>query len=292
MSEKAKGKQQAVDEATTLSPIGTTFIADLDDDLLKPPVLPTFLDHIEVDTIESSTSSAWLKISINYPSAQYTVGRVLKHIISALQQPLLRGKIQACKGLGSIEETMTNFYLSIDDPRERKDLMEAIAKAKLSPFRQLTAESSPIPLETSTSLPIIGLVDLLETLISENHETSATHDAACAPRSSLPLPSEENPRGSLLSRMAIIQEDEETYSPSPQERRRSIIRIRQKAYGRWVKALRRIEQLSLEERAAKREIIVNEFRAKRGQWADIISRLGGSFQETWGGVPDVLQPFV
>jgi hypothetical protein len=92
--------------------------------------------------------------------------------------------------------------------------------------------------------------------------------------------------------MAIIQEDEETYSPSPQERRRSIIRIRQKAYGRWVKALRRIEQLSLEERAAKREIVVNEFRAKRGQWADIISRLGGSFQETWGGVPDVLQPFV
>jgi hypothetical protein len=292
MSEKAKGKQRAVDETATLPSIRTTFIAGLDDELLKPPVLPTFLDHIEVDTIESSTSSTWLKISINYPSAQYTVGRVLKYIIPALQQPLLRGKIQACKGLGSIEETMTDFYLSIDDPSERKDLTEAIAKAKLSPFRQLTAESSPIPPETSTSLPIIGLVDLLETSMSESRETSVAHDAACTPRSSLPLPSEENPRGSLLSRMAIIQEDDEIYSPSPQERRRSIIRIRQKAYGRWVKALRRIEQLSLGERAAKRETIVREFRTKRDQWAEVISRLGGSFQETWGGVPDVLQPFV
>ena len=49
-----------------------------DDDLLEPPIRPTFLDHIEVDTVGSSSLSTWLKISINYPSVQYTVGRVLK----------------------------------------------------------------------------------------------------------------------------------------------------------------------------------------------------------------------
>jgi hypothetical protein len=292
MSDKAKGKQRAVDEVIAPPPGNTLPTVRFDDDLLEPPIRPTFLDHIEVDTVGSSSLSTWLKISINYPSVQYTVGRVLKYLIPALQQPLLKGIVRGCRGLGSIEGTMTSFYLSIDDPIERKNLMETITSIKLSPFRQLTAESSLVPPETSTSLSIIDLVDLLETLTSDKHEMVVAHDTSFASTSPLLPPSEDNNRGSLLSRMAITQEDQEEYFPSPQERRRSIIRIRQKAYGRWVKALRNSEHLSSEERSAKRESIVNEFSMKRRQWANIISRLGGSSNEIWGGVPEVLQPFV
>jgi hypothetical protein len=191
-----------------------------------------------------------------------------------------------------MEGTMTNFYLSIDDPIERKDLTETIMSIKLSPFRQLRAESSLVPPETSTSLSIPDLVDLLETLTSDKHEMVVAHDTSFA--STLPSlpPSEDHSRGSLLSRMAITQEDQEEYFSSPQERRRSIIRVRQKAYGRWVKALRNSEHLSPEERSIKRERIVDEFNTKRRQWAHVISRLGGSDNEIWGGVPEVLQPFM
>jgi hypothetical protein len=292
MSDKAKGKQRAVDEVIALPTVNASPTVRFDDDLLEPPIRPTFLDHIEVDIVSSPLPSTWIKISINYPSVQYTVGRVLGHLIPALQQPLLRGTVRGCRGLGSIEGTMTDFHLSLDDPIERKDLMETIRGIKLSPFRQLIAESSPVPPETSTSLPITDLVDLLEALPSDKHETVVAHDTSFA--STLPslAPSEDSNRGSLLSRMAITQEGQEEYFPSPQERRRSIIRIRQKAYGRWVKALRNSEHLNHEERSTKRESIVNEFSTKRRQWANIISRLGGSYNEIWGGVPEVLQPFV
>jgi hypothetical protein len=300
MSENAKGKQRAIEDSPSRM--------EVEDPLLRPPSPFIFSSVQEIETPHPRTttpcpptSTPWIHIAVNFPSAQFTVGRVLHQLISILQSPILRGSIQACGGLATLSETMKDFYLRVDDPTERESLAEVIRTVKLSLFRQLVVTSPCNPPDHLSTLPLHELVDLLEALPPTFSDPPAVDTTAQPTRSLIDLPRSSqvtsvsrtpisiphtpappSPRTSLLDRM----------TPNTYERVRAIIRIRQKAFSRWTVAMRRLSDLPPQQRYNKREDIARAFKEKRQYWADIIIRFGGSVQEAWGGVPEILREFV
>jgi hypothetical protein len=112
MSEKAKGKQRAIEDSPSHM--------EVEDPLLKPPspfmfssVQETEMPRPWMTTPCLSIPAPWIHITVNFPSAQFTVGRVLHQLISVLQLLILRGSIQACGGLAALSDTMKDFYYTL-----------------------------------------------------------------------------------------------------------------------------------------------------------------------------------
>jgi hypothetical protein len=57
-------------------------------------------------------------------------------------------------------------------------------------------------------------------------------------------------------------------------------------------AMRRLPDLPPQQCNDKHEDIAKAFSEKHQYWAEIITQLRGSFQEAWGGIPEILQEFM
>jgi hypothetical protein len=190
----------------------------------------------------------------------------------------------------------------MDDLAEWEDLAEVLRTVKLSLFRQLIVTLSCTPPDQLTILPLHELVDLLEALPSTFSNPPAIDMTIQLSRSSIDPPHSSpvasSPHTSASPPHALAPPGPHTYlldritQKNPYEWIHSIIRIRQKAFSRWTVAMRWLPDLPPQQHNDKCEDIAKVFSEKHQYWADIIIQLGGSFQEAWGGVPEILQEFV